>query len=151
MKNRFSHLSAMLLGWCLMTSSLHAEEGVAGSYEPRAGLHFADLEFAMPRDSLLRETEVAWKLRQTPQAALSNATEAVRAAVPVGMAADQASQVLHKAGARCRPAGAQAMVCHYAAVQTRDEGMDAIDWTVQVALANGQVAGLTLARAWRRH
>jgi len=144
-------LSSLIAIGALTSTPLHAEDSFSDSYEARPGLHFADLEFAMPRNPLLRSTELAWKARQTPQSVLTDARQAVRAVVPVGMTASDASDVLRKAGAKCKVEQAQALVCHYAAVETRDEWVDAIDWTVRVALVEGRVADLSLAREWWRH
>ncbi len=142
-------VSATLLALALAASPLHAQEDLYDDH-PTHGLHFADFEFSMPRDPLLWSTDPMWTAHHTPARFLADATAQLRAAVPNGMAAEQASAVLRAAGAHCAAPQSGEMTCRYRDVETPWDYTDAVVWNVKVPLAGGHVTGLSVTRDWSR-
>ncbi|HZU63503.1 MAG TPA: hypothetical protein VFF98_07460 [Novosphingobium sp.] len=118
---------------------------------PSAGLHFADLEYAMPSDPLTWSSDPGWEAHHTPARFMTDAQSALAAAVPAGLSAAEAAQRLHMAGAHCRqPAGAE-LSCTYKTVETPRTYWDAVTWTVAMPLtADGRVASMSVTRDWTR-
>ena len=120
--------------------------------ESDRGLHFSSLEFAIPRDPLLWSADPGWEAHHTPAPMLEPALDALRAAVPAGTSAREATRLLDQAGARCSAPGDGELVCHYRDVQTPYGGTywDDVVWQVKVSLNGGRVDELAVSRDWSR-
>ncbi len=114
-----------------------------------ADLDFRTLEAAMPRNPPLWSADATWHAHATDSTDLAPAVEAVRQAIPPASPADFAYTVLKTAGARCIE-GSDRIACTYQAIETRDEWMDMVDWTITVNLQDGRVAQVDLKREWSR-
>jgi hypothetical protein len=110
-------------------------------------LSFRDLEFDQPRDPLVGSNVVFADVHHSPAGQIELARDAVNAAIPAGTSLADAKAILRAAGARCSDAG----TCVYRDVQTIDENIDDVAWTVQLHADGDKVAGLDLDRAWQRH
>ena len=147
--------AAALIGLFSLAAPLHAQSDPRlDPYDdaPHHGLRFGDLEFGIPTDPYLWSADPGWQPHHTPARLLTDAADQLRAAVPAGTPAAAAAEILHKAGARCRqPSGSQ-LQCLYHDVQTPHGGddWDSVTWKVNLALDNGQVSDLAVARDWTR-
>ncbi len=110
-------------------------------------LSFRNLEFAQPRDPLVGSNVVFADVHHSPADQLEPALAALTAAVPAGTSLADGKAALEKAGARCDASG----TCRYRDVETVDENLDDITWTVQLADTGDKITGLTVDRAWQRH
>lgn len=123
----------------------------------RSGLHFADLEAAIPTDPFLWSADPGWKPHHTPAEMLQPALEALRAAVPLGMPAGDARLALEYAGAKCFTSAVTELDCRYRDVETPmrgasgDPATDDVTWYVKIALIDGRAGHIDVARDWTRH
>lgn len=113
-------------------------------------LSFRELEYQQPRDPLTGSNPAFVEVNHASADQLSGALAAVEAAVPAGTDRQTAENLLHRAGARCQ-AGADAETCIYRDVETVDEYMDDVTWTVRITTDGGKVASIALDRSWQRH
>jgi hypothetical protein len=116
------------------------------------GLRFADLEASMPTDPLSWSSDPGWQLHRTPADQMAEATDVLRAAIPVGTAAADAAAVMQRAGARCAASGSAQLVCRYRDAETPYSGQywDNILWRAWLNLADGRVSSLVVTRDWTR-
>ena len=140
------------LGFAVTTNARGVDYSNPYDDEATHGLHFSALEFAIPRDPLLWSSDPGWGAHHTPADMLAPALGALRAAIPVGTLAEEATNLLHKAGARCSTSGAGELVCRYRDVQTPYGGeyWDNVVWQVKLSLADGRVGDLAVSRDWSR-
>lgn len=124
-------------------SLLAAAAAPALAAEP---LNFHTLEFSQPRDPLVGSSPVYEDRHHSSAGDLAPALAALNAAVPAGMSRADAQAMLTRAGAGC--AGDK---CTFRDVQTVDEFVDDVTWTVTLATAGDTVTGLSVDRAWQRH
>jgi hypothetical protein len=122
--------------------------GVAAAAQP--DLSFATLEYQQPRDPLLPSNQSADIVEHTPQAVIAPAVDQISAAIPAGTLRGGAEAILARAGAHCRSKGTSSEHCTYSDVETRDEYVDAVRWSVGLSLAGDQVQGLSVDRSWVR-
>jgi hypothetical protein len=122
--------------------------GIATAAQP--GLSFATLEYQQPRDPLLPSNQSADIVEHTPQANIAPAVDAISAAVPAGTPRAAAEAILARAGTHCRQRDASSDRCTYFDVETRDEYVDAVHWSVDLSLANNAVSGVQVNRTWVR-
>jgi hypothetical protein len=122
-------------------------------YEPPHGLRFSVLEAAIGTDPLTWSSDPGWQLHRTPEAQLAEATDVIRAAIPVGTAAADAAALLHKAGARCATSSDAQVVCHYRDAETPYAGeyFDNVLWRVWLDTDGGRVTHVEVTRDWTRH
>ena len=124
---------------------------------PRPGLHFADIEAAIPTDPFLWSADPGWKPHHTPADMLAPAHDAVRLAVPRGMPAGDARLALEHAGAQCFTSAVTELDCRYRDIETPmrsasgDPATDDVTWSVKIALVDGRASDIALARDWTRH
>jgi len=118
---------------------------------PKA-LNFGDLEYAMPRNPMLWTNTPLWAEQRTPRRQLMPALESLKTAVPVGTAAENAAETLHKAGAHCQVTSATEMNCRYRDSETPwPDYFDSIVWNVKLSLTDGKVSDIDVTRKWYRH
>lgn len=123
----------------------------------RSGLHFSDLEAAIPTDPFLWSADPGWKPHKTPAEILEPAHAALRMAVPLGMPASDALFVLERAGAKCFVSAVTELDCHYRDIETPmrgasgDPATDDVTWYVKIALIDGRAGHIDVARNWTRH
>lgn len=110
-------------------------------------LSFRNLEFDQPRDPLVGSNVVFADVHHSPADQLEPALTALTAAVPAGTSLADGKAVLEKAGAHCDASA----TCRYRDVETVDENLDDVVWTVKLTGDDHKVAGLTVDRAWQRH
>jgi hypothetical protein len=117
------------------------------------GLQFADLEAAMPADPLTWSSDPGWQLHRTPPSDLADATDTLRAAIPVGTATATAATLLARAGASCAGGSDARLVCRYRDAETPYAGeyFDNVLWRVWLDTAGGRVTHVELTRDWTRH
>lgn len=121
-------------------------------------LRFAALEFSMPTDPLLWSSDPGWEPHETPAKLLEDAKEQLRRAVPVGTNAEEARDILRKAGAHCGPASSfgvsgEDLTCTFKDTEYPYGGdyTDDVTWTVEMPLQDGRVNGMRVLRHWSRH
>jgi len=90
-------------------------------------------------------------LHSTPPEQIEAARLTMIAAIPNGTLVGAARATLRSAGAHCQAQQEDSVACTYFDVQTVDEYIDDIHWTVLLHLADGLVAGLAVSRSWARH
>ena len=116
-----------------------------------SSLHFRDLEYLQPRDPLTGSNPAYVEVQHSPDGQLSQALAAIAAIVPAGTNRQDATRLLHLAGARCVDVSGGGETCTYPDVETVDEYVDDVTWTVRLSLADDKVAALRIDRAWQRH
>jgi hypothetical protein len=122
--------------------------GIAAAAQP--DLSFATLEYQQPHDPLLPSNQSADIVEHTPQAVVTLAVDQISAAIPAGTPRAAAEAILAHAGAHCRSNGTSFEHCAYSDVETRDEYVDAVRWSVVLSLAGDQVQSLSVDRSWVR-
>jgi hypothetical protein len=141
---RYRIHQASVLALILTASPLFANPASA---MPR----FSTMEFEMPADPLLASSDPMWKQHTTGQSRLAPMLADMHAAIPDGTSQGTAMARLQQAGARCHAVSADQMACGYHTVETRDEYVDDVHWTVDVGLHDGAVDRLSVERNWTRH
>lgn len=159
MRSRLLAVFTLALVASAVPAAAHAVD-YSNPYDDHAEhrLRFAALEFSMPTDPLLWSSDPGWEAHHTPARLLANATEQLRQAVPVGTNAEQAGDILRKAGAHCGPASSfgatgQDLTCTFKDTEYPYGGdyTDDVVWRVTMPLQDGRVNGLTVVRDWSRH
>ena len=127
--------------------------GAAKAAVPTSPLNFRELEYQQPRDPLTGSNLAFVEVHHASADQLAGARAAIETAIPVNANLQDAERLLHLAGARCRVVSANAGVetCTYREVETVDEYLDDVVWTVRLTTTAGKVASLALDRAWQRH
>ena len=110
-------------------------------------LSFRELEYEQLRDPLTGSNPVFSDVHHTPQSQMAPALDALTTAIPSGTPVAEGEAILQRAGAHCRAVG----VCTYRDLETVDEYLDDILWTVRLASSDSKVTGISADRAWQRH
>lgn len=110
-------------------------------------LSFRTLEYDQPRDPLVGSNIVFSEVHHSPAGQIEPALAALTAAIPAGTPLADGEAKLRKAGARCSNSG----TCTYRDIETVDENLDDILWTVALASTDGKVSAISVDRAWQRH
>lgn len=110
-------------------------------------LSFRNLEYDQPRDPLVGSNVAFTDVHHSPADQVEPALDAMNVAIPAGTSLGDAEATLRAAGAHCSGAG----TCTYRDVETVDENIDDIVWTVQLHAEGNRVGSLSLDRAWQRH
>jgi hypothetical protein len=110
-------------------------------------LSFCDLEHEQLRNPLTGSNVAFSEVYHTPQSYMAPSLDTLITAIPPGTPVADGDAILQRAGARCQGT----TTCTYRDVQTVDEYLDDILWTVHLASANGNVTGISVDRAWQRH
>ncbi len=114
-------------------------------------LSFRALEYDQPRDPLVGSNVVFSDVHHSSADQMAPALAALTQAVPAGTPRLDGVALLQKAGARCAVETLDAQTCTYHDVETVDENMDDILWTILLATAGDTITGLTVDRTWQRH
>ncbi|WP_404713913.1 hypothetical protein [Sphingomonas sp. MMS24-J13] len=125
--------------------------GAAQAGAPGGSLRFRELEYQQPRDPLTGSNPAYVEIHHASIDQLAGARAAIEAAVPAGADRRGAERLLTLAGARCGAVAADGVeTCTYRDVETVDEYLDQVRWTVRMNLAGDKVASIAVDRTWQR-
>lgn len=114
-------------------------------------LGFRELEYQQPRDPMTGSNPAYVELHHASADQLVGARAAIEAVVPAGTDRHAAEQLLHLAGAHCGAVAADGVeTCTYHDVETVDEYLDHVRWTVRMNLARDKVASTVVDRTFQR-
>jgi hypothetical protein len=125
--------------------------GAVQAGTPAGGLSFRELEYQQPRDPLTGSDPAYVEMHHATAHQLAGARAAIDTAIPAGTDRQAAETLLHWAGARCGAVAANGVeTCTYQDVETVDEYLDHVRWTVRMALAGDNVASTAVDRTFQR-